>query len=253
MTASAAFSINAETLASIALFRHLPLTARQQLAQRCHCRHFDAEQQIVAYLDNSHDVFFIVSGRVSVTVYSHAGRQVIFQSLEAGETFGELSAIDNQPRSAYVLAVSDCIIGQLSASDFMEAIYRYPEVTKAVLRHLSNMVRRLCERMYEVCTLPVRERVHAELLRLAMEHSGSTTTAVIAPAPTHAEIACRIGTHREAVTRELTELRQTGLVMRSKGALIVNNIPQLTRLVNHHDAIPAPPVSNHAGKPSMVM
>jgi CRP/FNR family cyclic AMP-dependent transcriptional regulator len=66
--------------------------------------------------------------------------------------------------------------------------------------------RRMSERVFEVSALAVRERVRRELLRLAAEGAPSGSGVVIRPAPTHYEFAARIGSHREAVTRELNRL-----------------------------------------------
>ena len=68
-------------------------------------RQFQAGQTVVGYQDNSHDLFFILSGQLKVTIYSEAGREVAFRELHAGQSFGELSAIDGQPRSANVIAL----------------------------------------------------------------------------------------------------------------------------------------------------
>jgi predicted transcriptional regulator len=55
--------------------------------------------------------------------------------------------------------------------------------------------------------------------------------ATLDPAPTHAEIASRISTHREAVARELAELARAGLILRHGQALSIPDVGRLTRLV----------------------
>jgi CRP-like cAMP-binding protein len=72
---------------------------------------------------------------------------------------------------------------------------------------LVQKIRSMSERVFEVSALAVRERLRRELVRLATmngkKEGGSIT---IVPAPTHYEIAARIGSHREAVTREINRL-----------------------------------------------
>src|SRR5262249_5502620 len=89
------------------------------------------------------------------------------------------------------------------------------------------------QRVVEFSTLPVRSRVHAELLRLARisARDPDRTTAVIAPAPTHAEIASRISTHREAVTRELNELVRAKVIEKRGSALVIRDIVELTNMI----------------------
>jgi len=77
----------------------------------------------------------------------------------------------------------------------------------------------------------VKNRIHVELLRLACDHMRDERTAVISPAPTHADIASRVSTHREAVTRELNHLAQSGLVERRSRTLIIHDVPRLTHMV----------------------
>jgi hypothetical protein len=96
----------------------------------------------------------------------------------------------------------------------------HPSVMLAVLHHLTARIRELTERVFEFSTLAVRNRVHAELVRLAREHGGGKQ-AVIRPAPTHSEMASRISTHREAVTRELSRLHELGIIAREGRALRV--------------------------------
>ena len=77
-------------------------------------------------------------------------------------------------------------------------------------------IRALTTRVYEFSTLAVKNRIQAELLRLARLASGDGKRARVAPAPTHSEIASRVATHREAVTRELNRLARLGLIERDK-------------------------------------
>jgi len=72
-------------------------------------------------------------------------------------------------------------------------------------------------------------------LRLASLSSREGKTANIVPAPTHAEIASRTSTHREAVTRELNRLSKIGILEQRNRALLVRDIDRLSALV--HDAI----------------
>ncbi len=69
------------------------------------------------------------------------------------------------------------------------------------------------------------------LLRLAREHDHADNRVEISPVPTHADIASRVSTHREAVTRELNGLVQSGLLEKKKRTLTVTNMLQLMKMV----------------------
>lgn len=223
--------VTAETLGGIELLRLLPLARRKVLAERCQAHQYKARQEIVSRADASTDVYCVVSGQVRVTTYSASDKEVMFRDLDAGTMFGHVSAIDGGPRSASVVAVKDSFLVSIPADVFQELLRAYPDLAVAVLKELGRLVRLLSERVVDMSTLGVKNRIHAELLRLALKGRRDDNSAVIAPIPTHSEIASRISTHREAVTRELKRLEQQGLVERRRGALVVNDLERLRRLV----------------------
>ncbi|MGI9402896.1 MAG: helix-turn-helix domain-containing protein [Hyphomicrobium sp.] len=93
-------------------------------------------------------------------------------------------------------------------------------------------IRTLTTRVYEFSTLAVNNRIQAEVLRLAHLVPREGKSARIVPAPTHAEIANRISTHREAVTRELNRLSRVGIIEKRGGELLVKDIDRLTTMVH---------------------
>lgn len=220
-----------ETLSGIEIFQNLSPDDLEALARRCRWRRYTAHQQIVGQMDETTDVFFIVRGKVRAVVYSLSGKEVTFRDISAGAMFGEFSAIDGRPRSANVVALADTLIASMSANVFWEVLRDYPEVSAITLKRLTSQVRFLSERIFEFSTLAVKNRIHAELLRLARDHMRDENTADISPAPTHANIASRISTHREAVTRELNALAHAGLIERRGRTLIIRDVTRLTRMV----------------------
>jgi CRP-like cAMP-binding protein len=221
----------AETLIGISVFKNLTNEQRRELAALYPCRLYQAGQKIISYSDSGRDVYFVVSGQVQATVFSMTGKQIILNDLRPGDMFGELAAIDSQPRSAYVVATAEALIWSMPAATFWQVLQRYPAVTEATLKHLSAMIRQLCGRVVEITTLPVKSRVEIELLRLALQQSAGSTKVVITPAPTHSDIANYIGTHREAVSREMARLRKRGFIERRHNALIVVDLERLRALV----------------------
>ena len=77
----------------------------------------------------------------------------------------------------------------------------------------------------------MNDRIHAELLRLARKNLSGENSAEIHPAPTHLDIANRISTHREAVSREISELSKCGILQRKNGKLIIHDINRLETLL----------------------
>ena len=220
------------TLAGISIFAGLTPEALEAIHQRCAWRRYEQGEPIVDYLDSTDDVFFVASGEVGVTIYSVAGQAVSFRTLGAGDIFGEYAAIDGGPRSAGVEARTSCLIASMSAKEFRKLLRTEPVVAEAVLKGLVRNVRSLTKRVYEFSTLAVNNRIHAELLRLASLAPREGKGARLSPAPTHAEIASRISTHREAVTRELNRLSRIGIIERKSGTLIVRDLDRLAAMLH---------------------
>ena len=188
----------------------------------------------------SNTVYIVLKGRLQVTLFSLCGREVILGDLEEGAIFGELAAIDDEPRSASVVALSECVLAMVDAATFRAATTQSPASADWLARRLAGQIRGLTKKLFESNTLPVRSRLHCELLRLcaaAEESGGSGLT--IEPAPTHAELASRVGTHREAVTREMSYLTHQGILQQQRRRLTVLDRLALARLVRAATGEPA--------------
>jgi CRP-like cAMP-binding protein len=222
----------------IARLKRLPILARlsdaavARVAQSCQWRRHEAGEQIVGYQDPSTDVYFLLAGKARAIMYSAEGKAVIFVDLLPGTIFGEIAAIDRRPRSASIEALEPCTIASLSASRFEELLLREPTVALATLRHVTADVRRLSERVFEFSTLAVQNRIHAELLRLAAEAARGNDTVLLSPAPSLSDVADRISTHREAVSREISRLVAMGLLRREGGSLRITDLKKLAELVH---------------------
>lgn len=219
------------SLDAISCLEALPQNVRDAVSRSCAWRTYSEGAIVVGESDRTTDVFFIVSGSLRVVLYSEDGKEVIFRDLPAGSMFGELAAIDDRPRSASVVAMAESHLASISSRQFWQLSAEHPEFTAAILRHLTANIRSLTERVFEFSTLAVRNRIHAELLRLALEGTLEGGAAVIEPAPTHADIASRVSTHREAVTRELSSLARNGVIRRERSRIVVPDIRLLHKMV----------------------
>ena len=224
-------SDRAATLKRVPIFAKLSDSALERLARSCTWGQHESGEEILSFQDASTRILFLLSGKARVVIYSSEGKAVVFRDLTAGTMFGEIAAIDRRPRSASVDALEPCTVASLSAESFERLILDEPSVAFATLQHLAANVRRLSERVFEFSTLLVQNRVHAELLRLAGEVS-SQDEVVLSPAPSLSDIASRISTHREAVSRELSRLTAIGLLRRDGVDLTITSVSKLAKLVH---------------------
>jgi CRP/FNR family transcriptional regulator, cyclic AMP receptor protein len=222
------------SLKGIAIFADLSLDSIERIERRCAWKRYAPGESILDYLDKSDDVFFIALGEVRVTIYSTVGKAVSLREMGTGEIFGEFPAIDGGSRSASVEARTNCLIASMPGSSFRELLQSEPGLAQALLPRLVRTIRALTTRVYEFSTLAVNNRIQAELLRLATFGPREGKSARIVPAPTHVDIASRVSTHREAVTRELSRLSRIGIIERRGGTLLVKDVDRLAQMI--HDA-----------------
>jgi CRP-like cAMP-binding protein len=214
--------------APAAFLSRLGESERAALATRWSVGKHARDETIVAHDEEGRDVFFVLEGRARVTVFSETGRAVAYRDIEPGDIFGELAAIDGNRRSASVVATEDLRVARLSDTAFREIVTTHPEIAWALLKHLSAQMRRMTERVYEFSTLVVRKRLIRELLRLSSDSPDAE--GAISPAPTHFDLAARISTHREAVSREMSALAKLKLIEKRNGRLVLRDVAALKAL-----------------------
>lgn len=223
-----------QALQDVRLLQGLPPPLIAEIASASRFKRYRARQEVMARDDVDRDCYFVLRGRLRVTAWSRAGREVSFRDVGAGETIGELAAIDGRPRSASVIAMSEAWLARLSPETLADLMQRHWLIAERMLQSLATSARSLTERIYELSTLSVQQRLCAELLRLcAANLAAPAGSAVLDPLPSHSELAGRIGTVRVQVLRELADLERQGLVERTERAL---RVPDLRRLAQHLDS-----------------
>jgi CRP-like cAMP-binding protein len=203
----------------------------EALSRECAWRNFHAEQSIISRAAPDGDLYFIVSGRVRVTTYSAAGRQVTFRDFGPGEHFGEVAAIDGLARSADVVGLEGGLLASLPPAALRRLLGEEPALAERLLRDFAKLVRRLSARVIDLSTLGVHQRLHAELLRLARDAGIKDNRARIEPAPKHADLASQVSTYREQITRELSVLAKAGVLGKDGRALVVLDVARLHKMV----------------------
>jgi len=217
-------SRGSESLSRAPLFAELSAQDVRALDSRCIWRKVNAGAWVIDDHADGMDVFFVVAGHARVVIGGSA-REIILRDIFDGEFFGELSAIDRRPRSAGIIAITDTVVAQMPAKVFGEMIHLHPSVCDKVLATLAAAIRALNERVNEQVNLDAHDRLCLELLRLSRKAGEGRV--VVSPPPTHAELAARIGAHREAVTKFLSALQREGAISRTRGAIILTNPERL--------------------------
>jgi CRP/FNR family cyclic AMP-dependent transcriptional regulator len=200
--------------------------------ERAHVLRLRRGQSVIEHGSRCTEVFILAEGRLRVLLFSMDGREVSIRTLAPGGMVGELAAIDGLPRSATVVATAPSIVVSISREDFQRYLATSARVAQWLARQFAGQIRTLTERIFELSTLNVRNRLHCELLRLALLNGAVGQRSTITDAPTHVELANRIGTHREAVTRELRDLARRGIVEQRRREITILDLTKLSSEVH---------------------
>lgn len=193
----------ANFLATVPLFKSLDAPERERFAELVREKSYP-KGSVILFEDDPGDALFVVrSGRVKVVLLAEDGREVILSLLGVGEYFGELSLIDDQPRSAHVIAMEESSLLVLRRDDFRRRVESSPGVAWALLQELSHRLRRADEKIGSLVLLDVPGRIARMLLDAAADGGDD----VIDKPLTHQTIAHVIGASRETVSRAMREFQ----------------------------------------------
>ncbi|MEM6679092.1 MAG: Crp/Fnr family transcriptional regulator, partial [Pseudomonadota bacterium] len=185
-----------------------------------------ARSVVLSDEDTGDDVYFVLSGTARAATFTDDGKEVLLSDITEGEGFGLFAAIDGQPRSTNVVAVTECRAARITARAFQAAMEEEHAIARAVMQYLVGAIRSLSTRVTLVATRNAEQRLAGELLRLAGAETDDAE-AVLDPLPTQQELAALIFSQREAVGREMSRLRDLGLIERSGRRLTLLDVPAL--------------------------
>src|SRR4029079_1007231 len=218
-------------LQRVDVFKGLDAQTLRAISEQCKWTRYKRNQYVIQRDGTDRDVYFVIAGMVRIAATAGRGRQIIFRDVPAGELFGEHSAIDGHARFADVLAVQESLLAALPPEAFRALLANHASVRERVMRRLTRSVRDLANRVLNLGAKRVPWRIWAELLRLARLAGVEGNVARVDNAPSRHEIASRVGTSREQVSRELSRMDREGLLSREGKALILRNVTAFEGLV----------------------
>ncbi len=201
-------------LRSVSIFADLDPAGVAALERLADVREYEADAVILGQEDPGDALYVLASGKVKVVLYGDSGREIILSIFKSpGDFFGEMSLLDDEPRSATVVAVEPSTLLVLSRAAFRDHIAARPGTAFRVLAELSRRLRRADAIIGNLALLDVYGRLAGKLRELAQAEGEETEDGILVrQRPTQAEIAATIGTSRETVSRALSELARRGYI-----------------------------------------
>lgn len=202
-----------ELIRTVPIFSELSEEEVAAVARHAARRQF-AKDAVIFFENEPGDTLYVVAaGRVRVSILGDDGREVILSVLGPGDFFGEMALLDNDPRSATTIAAEDTELLCLSRPDFEKVMRESPTMMMALIKVLTTRLRHANQQISTLALLDVYGRVARLIVEMAQEEGRRLKDGRIAfRRSTHQEIASRIGTTRETVTRMLKDLQRQKLV-----------------------------------------
>lgn len=182
--------------------------ADDELVSRGRIQSFRKGVVIIQEGDYGDTLYIILAGRVKVFATGEDEREIVLDIHGPGECVGEM-ALDGGPRSASVITLEPTTCSVVTRAALREHIGKNPDIAFELLAKLIRRVRRATANVKNLALLDVYGRVTRLLNELAVEHDGQR---VISEKLTHQDIAERVGSSREMVSRLLKDLAQGGYV-----------------------------------------
>ena len=210
-------------LSEIPLFRNLRDEQLEFLVSLTHRFTYPKNSILINQGELSNSLFVVLKGRLKVTAIGTEGRQTILAFLEEGDFVGELSLLDDGPRSATVTAMKDTETLLVTQEVFHRFVESFPETLLPMLRMMASRLRDLDETVCSLATLGVYGRV----CRILQQHAKEENGVKVVPRMTQEEIAEMAGSSREMVSRIMKELRLGEYIRNDsrKRILIVKKLP----------------------------
>ncbi len=206
-------------LKNIPLFSGLTEPELRAISEIATKRSFPKNTIIINEGDETDSLYLINSGKVKVVLSDEEGKEIIISILESETYFGELSLIDEEPRSACVVTMTPCQLSIITKSAFDRLLEANPGIAMNLLRGLTKRLRAANKNIESLALMDVYGRVARTLLQFAKPVGDKL---VIEDRLTQKDIANMVGASREMVSRIFKDLATGGYITVDSGVITIN-------------------------------
>lgn len=196
------------------LFEELDENTLRVLADRAFERRFQKDEVLFVAGEEARGLYVIVDGAVRAFRGTLDGREQVIHVERAGATIAEVPVFDDGPYPSTAAAEEDTTVLFIDKRDVQHLCLEHPEITLAALKVLAGRLRRCAELVEALSLREVGQRLARFLLAEARRNGAPTENGIsINLSQTNQQIAARIGSVREVVSRAFTRLQHDGLII----------------------------------------
>jgi CRP-like cAMP-binding protein len=217
-----------DALRLVAYFRSLPAAELAQLARRCHERALKRGEHAFEEGDACRGLLVVAEGAVEMRQVSSRGREQVLHAEGAGATLGEVPLFDGQGYIASAVAIEPTRIVLIPRQVVLDLCRRHPAVALSMLEAMAKRVRRFAGLVEDLAFRQVTERLARHLEASAAAAGGRVVQGTVVDlALTQEQLASRLGTVRELVSRALSQLERAGASKRTRAGVVIRDLGRL--------------------------
>ena len=194
------------------LFQNLPESDLRKISLKFKFIDLPMGEVLFYEKDESSDMYLVIEGKVRASLFDEHGNELVLAELGPGEFLGEMSMIDGLPRSATVIAEEPTKLAVLSREAFLKILRENPDISVNVIRALVARLRRTDDMVEALAFRNVESRIVKFLLEVGRERGVMESGKFKVRKMTHRDLASRVGSSREAVTKALKALTFKGVI-----------------------------------------
>ena len=207
--------ISPATLRRFSLLASLDEARLQELTRELSTHRMPRQTPIVRKGDTDQSIYFLFEGKLKVVDFTETGRELGLAFLSPGAHFGEMALIEEAPRSASVVAVTESLVLELPSQHARRLLFGEPTVARFIMQRLAEIIRRDNERRALLGSPHAYQRIYSFLLSLATRAETGDEW-VVERLPTQEDIAAMTDTSRETVSRALAVLRNRKIAQKDR-------------------------------------
>jgi CRP-like cAMP-binding protein len=216
------------TLGKLECFAEVPAERIQEIDRLCTWQRYERDAVILERASSSQEALFLVGGEAKIIYRLDDGEEIRLATVGPYDIIGALSAVDEEPRSASVVATQDSSVATMNRDLFFEILSSEPGVALGLLQRFAAIIRNLNNRVKDLSLLTPQQRLYGELLRLARRTDHVEAPLAVSDMPNHEDLASWANTTRDVVAYEIGSLTRRGIVERKHKTLYIHD-PQTLR------------------------
>jgi CRP/FNR family transcriptional regulator, cyclic AMP receptor protein len=215
------------------LFQNAPDERCQLLLNASPIIKLKKNQRLFERGDAGGTMYIVNSGRIEISVVTEVGRKISFNLIGAGQCFGEISMVDNQPRTASAIALEDTSLRAISRAKFFEVAKTCPELIINLLEILCERVRWMSDSVEDYALLTLHRRLARRLLVLKENFADADGNIKIA----QSDLADFAGATRESTNKILMQWKSMGLIKLERRSIHLNETEKFEKIAYWDDEV----------------